>query len=39
MALFEVDPDKCIHDGLCQAVCPAKIIVLNDAEDTPGSRS
>lgn len=35
MALFEVDPDKCIHDGLCQAVCPAKIIVLNDEEDTP----
>jgi nitroreductase/NAD-dependent dihydropyrimidine dehydrogenase PreA subunit len=35
MALFEVDPDKCIHDGLCQVVCPAKIIELIDAEDTP----
>ena len=35
MTLFEVDPDKCIHDGLCQAVCPAHIIELADDADTP----
>ncbi len=26
MTLIQVDPDKCLRDGICAAVCPAQII-------------
>ena len=32
MALFSVDPDKCKRDGICAAICPARIIRGGDKE-------
>ena len=34
MALFTVDLEKCNKDGICAAVCPSKLIVL-DKDGTP----
>ncbi len=35
MSLFEVDKEKCKRDGLCVAVCPARIIEFKDEKDAP----
>ena len=33
--LFEINPDKCNHDGICVAECPLKIIALANKESIP----
>ncbi len=35
MPLFEVDPEKCNHDGICVDECPIKIIALKDKASVP----
>ena len=35
MKPFEVDPEKCTHDGLCVEECPAQIIRLDAKEEIP----
>lgn len=35
MIPFEVDKDKCNHDGICVAECPARIIRLDSADEVP----
>jgi nitroreductase/NAD-dependent dihydropyrimidine dehydrogenase PreA subunit len=35
MTAFEVDPAKCIHDGLCVEECPARIIRLEASDEVP----
>jgi nitroreductase/NAD-dependent dihydropyrimidine dehydrogenase PreA subunit len=35
MPLFEVDPERCSHDGLCVAACPLGIIEMPDHETPP----
>lgn len=35
MSLITVDPEKCTRDGICAAVCPARIISLQNKEETP----
>ena len=35
MPLFVVNPEKCIHDGICAAVCPMGVIELKDGNATP----
>lgn len=35
MTLLHVDTEKCRRDGICAAVCPAKIIVLPSETDYP----
>ena len=35
MKPFEVDPEKCTHDGLCVEECPARIIRLDAKEEIP----
>ncbi|MFH1091960.1 MAG: nitroreductase family protein [Pseudomonadota bacterium] len=35
MTLFTVDPEKCKHDGLCAAVCPALLIEMEDDQSLP----
>lgn len=35
MSLFTIDPEKCNRDGLCQAVCPARIIILPEHDGLP----
>ncbi len=35
MTAFEIDPAKCIHDGLCVEECPARIIRLNAGDEVP----
>ena len=35
MKPFEVDPEKCTHDGLCAEECPARIIRLDAKEEIP----
>lgn len=32
MSLIQVDPEKCLRDGACIAVCPARIIAFSEAE-------
>ncbi|OPY58543.1 MAG: Ferredoxin-1 [Pelotomaculum sp. PtaU1.Bin035] len=33
--LFEIDPNKCKHDGICVAACPSKLITLNEEDKLP----
>lgn len=35
MALFTIDQKKCRRDGLCQAACPAQIIIQEDKKSFP----
>lgn len=35
MALFSIDQKKCKRDGLCQAACPAQIIIQADRKSFP----
>jgi nitroreductase/NAD-dependent dihydropyrimidine dehydrogenase PreA subunit len=35
MHLFEIDPEKCRHDGLCVSACPLRIIEMPDPEAPP----
>lgn len=39
MSLFAVDPQKCKHDGICVAVCPQKLIAINDQLPAPIERA
>jgi len=34
-SLFEIDPEKCRHDGICAAVCPLKLITISEEEKLP----
>ena len=33
--MLQIDPEKCAFDGICAAVCPARIIALNQNDKTP----
>jgi nitroreductase/NAD-dependent dihydropyrimidine dehydrogenase PreA subunit len=35
MIPFEVDKEKCNHDGICVAECPARVIRLDSADEVP----
>ena len=35
MSLFSIDQEKCDRDGICVAVCPARIIQLNKTDPVP----
>jgi len=35
MSLFTVDPEKCMRDGICVAVCPLDVLEMTDKDDTP----
>ena len=35
MTPFAVDKDKCNHDGICVAECPARVIRLDSADEVP----
>jgi nitroreductase/NAD-dependent dihydropyrimidine dehydrogenase PreA subunit len=35
MKPFDVDPEKCTHDGLCVEECPARILRLDAKEEIP----
>ncbi len=35
MSLFTVDPEKCKHDGICAAECPAGIIEFEGSDSVP----
>jgi nitroreductase/NAD-dependent dihydropyrimidine dehydrogenase PreA subunit len=37
MSLFYINAEKCSKCGICAAVCPAKIITLNDGDALPGA--
>ncbi|OPX87079.1 nitroreductase family protein [Pelotomaculum sp. PtaB.Bin117] len=39
MSLFAVDHQKCKHDGICAAVCPQKLIAINDQLPAPIERA
>lgn len=35
MSLLTIDPQKCRHDGICAAVCPAGIIAAPTQQQLP----
>lgn len=35
MTQLSIDPEKCNKDGVCVQECPARIIVMNEKDDTP----